>query len=99
MGNLTSTQIEKDKKLREVGRYGDGDGLSLVVKKSGTRSWVVRVQKDGKRRDIGLGSVTKVPLAMARERATKTRLQIEAGLDLLWSEKRRLVFRPFVKPP
>lgn len=88
MGNLTSTQIEKDKKLRESGRYGDGDGLSLVVKKSGTRSWVVRVQKDGKRRDIGVGSVKKVPLAMARERATKVRLQIEAGLDPVMERKK-----------
>lgn len=88
MGNLTSTSIDKDKKLREAGRYGDGDGLSLVVKKSGTRSWVVRVQKDGKRRDIGLGSVKKVPLALARERATKVRLQIEAGLDPVMERKK-----------
>jgi len=88
MGNLTSTQIEKDKRLREAGRYGDGDGLSLVVKKSGTRSWVVRVQKDGKRRDFGLGSVKKVPLALARERATNVRLQIEAGLDPVMERKK-----------
>lgn len=39
------------------GRHGDGDGLYLLVKPSGARSWVLRVQQDGKRKDIGLGSV------------------------------------------
>ena len=39
------------------------------------------MQKNGKRRDFGLGSVKKVPLALARERATKVRSQVEAGID------------------
>lgn len=33
--------------------YRDGDGLLLLVAKS----WMLRVQVDGKRRDIGLGAV------------------------------------------
>lgn len=39
------------------GRHADGDGLYLLVKASGSRTWLLRVQVDGKRRDIGLGSV------------------------------------------
>ncbi|RVT93133.1 tyrosine-type recombinase/integrase [Sphingomonas crocodyli] len=39
------------------GRHADGDGLYLLVKPSGARSWMLRVQVDGKRRDIGLGAV------------------------------------------
>ena len=39
------------------GRYGDGGGLYLVVQPSGAKSWICRVQRDGRRRDIGLGSV------------------------------------------
>ncbi len=39
------------------------------------------MQKDGKQRDVGLGSATRVPLALARERAKKVRTQIEVGLD------------------
>lgn len=35
----------------------DGEGLFLLVKPSGARSWMLRIQADGKRRDIGLGSV------------------------------------------
>lgn len=63
------------------GRYGDGDGLFLVVGKTGSKSWIVRVQKNGRRRDIGLGSASKVPLKLARERAILARQQIEVGLD------------------
>ena len=78
MGSLTATGV---KAAKAAGRYGDGDGLYLVVSKSGARSWVVRCQKDGRRRDIGLGSAKKVSLALARERASQTRSQMEAGID------------------
>jgi integrase len=79
MGKLTATAVKAA--VKTPGRYGDGDGLFLEVKKSGAGSWIVRVQKDGRRRDIGLGSVTKVSLATARERAGQVRSQVEAGLD------------------
>lgn len=65
----------------EPGRYWDGDGLGLLVARTGSRSWLVRVQKDGRRRDIGLGSAAKVPLKLARERAALVRAQVEAGID------------------
>ena len=44
-------------KNAKPGRHSDGDGLCLLVKPSGARSWLLRIQQDGKRRDIGLGSV------------------------------------------
>lgn len=78
MGKLTATAV---KAVKSSGRYGDGDGLFLLVGKTGAKSWVVRVQKAGKRRDIGLGSASKVTLALARERATQVRSQMEAGID------------------
>jgi integrase len=37
--------------------YQDGDGLMLLVKPSGAQFWILRVQANGKRRDIGLGAV------------------------------------------
>ena len=78
MGKLTATAV---KASRMPGRHGDGDGLFLVVSKSGSASWVVRVQKAGRRRDIGIGSAKKVSLAAAREKAAVVRSQMEAGLD------------------
>jgi integrase len=42
------------------GRHADGDGLYLLVKPTGARSWLLRVQVDGRRRDIGLGSADLV---------------------------------------
>jgi integrase len=78
VGSLTATSV---KALKTAGRYGDGDGLFLLVKPSGTRSWVVRVQKDGARRDIGISSEKKVSLAKARIEAATVRAQIQAGLN------------------
>lgn len=78
MGKLTATAV---KAAKEPGRYGDGDGLYLVISKRGGKSWMVRVQKDGRRRDIGLGSASKVPLKLARERAAEAREKIERGID------------------
>lgn len=78
MGSLTATAVKATSK---PGRYGDGDGLFLLVGKRGGKSWMVRIQKDGRRRDIGLGSASKVPLKLARERAAEVRCQVEAGID------------------
>jgi integrase len=75
---LTATFV---KAAAKPGRYGDGDGLFLLVGRSGGKSWIVRVQKDGRRRDIGLGSAAKVPLKLARERSALVRSQVEVGID------------------
>lgn len=85
MGNLTATAV---KATKTAGRYGDGDGLYLVVGKSGSRSWMVRVQKNGRRRDVGLGSAKKVSLAVARDRAAIVRSQVEMGIDPI-AERRK----------
>lgn len=85
MGRLSATAV---KAAKQPGRYGDGDGLYLLIGRTGARSWVCRVQKDGKRRDIGLGSVKKVSLALARERAAKVRSQVEAGIDPIMERRK-----------
>jgi len=85
MGKLTATGV---KALKTAGRYGDGDGLFLIVGVTGSASWMVRAQKNGKRRDIGLGSAKKVTLAIARDRAAAARSLIEAGLDPVAERKK-----------
>lgn len=53
MPKLTALTVKSAK----PGRHADGNGLYLLVKPTGGRSWLLRVQVDGKRRDIGLGTV------------------------------------------
>ena len=63
------------------GKHGDGRGLFLYVKPSGARSWVLRYQVQGRRRDLGLGAYPDVTLAMARDRALEARRLIAEGED------------------
>jgi integrase len=63
------------------GRHADGKGLYLLVKPSGSKSWVLRVQVGGRRRDYGLGSLDLVSLTEARDRALEYRKAAKCGLD------------------
>src|SRR5206468_8617976 len=73
----------KAKSLREPGRYTDGRGLMLYINGSGSKSWVLRLMINGKRRDIGLGSFKDVSLADAREKAEQLRKLARTGEDPL----------------
>ena len=64
MGRLTATQIRN---LREPGRYNDGDGLFLELAGPNKGNWQLRATINGRRRDIGLGSLSLVSLKDARE--------------------------------
>ncbi|WP_048886074.1 tyrosine-type recombinase/integrase [Aurantiacibacter atlanticus] len=88
MGSLTATQVSALVRDSRPGRYQDGDGLALLIGKRGGQSWMVRIQKDGRRRDIGLGSAKKVSLKLARERAATVRSQVEAGIDPIAERKK-----------
>ena len=63
------------------GRHADGHGLYLVVRDTGTRSWMLRVQHRGCRRDFGLGSANDVSLADARLAVSDYRRLLRSGLD------------------
>lgn len=63
------------------GRHADMHGLYLLVRESGTRSWVLRMQHAGHRRDFGLGPAHDVPLAEARILAADLRKAIRLGID------------------
>lgn len=75
MGKLSAVAVKAA--LANPGTYQDGDGLFLKVGKSGAASWLVRLQQDGKRRDIGLGSAKLLTLAEAREKAGQLRKAIK----------------------
>ena len=77
MGNLSAKTVEHAPR----GKHSDGDGLSLVVKPSGARSWVVRVSVNGRKRDLGIGPWPAVSLAAARQRRDEIKADVEAGRD------------------
>lgn len=77
MPGLTATEVKHAK----PGRHADGKGLYLLVKPSGAKSWVMRVQVGGRRRDYGLGSFDIVSLTEARDRALECRKMAKNGLD------------------
>ena len=69
------------KKQTTPGRYSDGNGLYLIVDPSGAKRWLQRLSVQGKRCDLGLGSVRLVSLDNAREQALINRRVARAGGD------------------
>jgi integrase len=69
------------KNAREPGRYADGIGLYLVVDPGGAKRWISRLTVQGKRRDMGLGSVSSVTLAEARVKALAAYKSAKNGDD------------------
>jgi integrase len=76
-------------KLKEPGRYGDGNrsGLYVQVQSPTNRSWIMRYERDGREHWLGLGSLHVFNLAEARERARKARQQLADGIDPLEQKK------------
>ncbi|MET3713174.1 hypothetical protein ABIC65_003904 [Sphingomonas trueperi] len=86
MGKLTALKIRS---LPEPGRYSDGDGLFLEINGKGAARWILRVQNNGKRQDIGLGSSKVVSIKEAREAAFATRQKIAQGIDPVAERKQQ----------
>lgn len=82
MGKLTPTVVKAN--LKVPGTYQDGEGLFLQVDKRGGASWYLRVQTDGERRDISLGSAKLILLAEARGMAVLARKAVKVeGRDII----------------
>lgn len=63
------------------GRYSAGNGIYLVVSPKKHKTWILRYQVGGRRRDMGIGAYPTVSLAEARHRGAEARRQISRGLD------------------
>ncbi|MBR9836141.1 MAG: DUF4102 domain-containing protein, partial [Alphaproteobacteria bacterium] len=70
LNKLSSLQIRN---ANGPARLQDGGGLSLRVRKSGSKSWVFAYRWKAERPEIGLGSWPSVSLAGAREKAEQAR--------------------------
>ncbi|WEO63549.1 tyrosine-type recombinase/integrase [Rhizobium rhizogenes] len=69
--------------VKEPGMYSDGEGLYLLVKPTGAKSWIQRIVIRQRRVDVGLGGASVVTLAEAREKAIDNRRVARAGGDPL----------------
>ena len=63
------------------GTHIDGNGLLLIVRPSGSRSWVQRLVIRGRRCDIGLGGFPTTSLSEARRAALDNRRVARSGGD------------------
>ncbi len=95
MGGYKPTGRHREKVLTAAavrnlgpGFHSDGGNLYLKVDKSGARRWVVRLNVQGKRCDIGLGSARLVSLVEAREQALQHCKVARAGEDPLAAKRR-----------
>lgn len=68
-------------KAAKLGRHADGNGLYLEVDESGAKRWILRTVVHGRRKDIGLGGLSYIGLAEAREKARALRKVARAGGD------------------
>ena len=75
---LTAKRIAR---LTKPGRYHDGYGLLLQITKRGSRSWLLRFERGGRERMLGLGPLHTGTLKEARERAKAARLMLLDGQD------------------
>lgn len=71
----------KVKAITTPGTYSDGEGLTLRVRDTGAKAWVLRATIGGKRKNVGLGGYPSVGLAEARRLAEKHRQTIRDGVD------------------
>ncbi len=76
-----STKLNARTLPDKPGRHSDGNGLYLVVKKSGAASWVLIYQISGKRIERGLGSARTVKLSDARAKAKRAQAELVLGVD------------------
>ena len=87
--------VRKIRDIKEPGRYGDGGGLYLYVRKGGSRQWILRTTINRRPVDLGLGSTRLVSLAQARELALEKMKAIKEGRNPLAEKKERAAIPDF----
>ena len=78
---MAAITAAKARALTERGMYWAGDTLYLRVGPTGAKSWIQRLTINGKRCDLGLGSLNLVTLREARMKAWDNRRAVYDGHD------------------
>jgi integrase len=80
---LTAKRVERAK----PGRHHDGHGLYLQVRNADNKSWLLRYERAGRERWVGLGPLHTFSLKEARERARAARQLLQDGIDPIEDRK------------
>lgn len=82
---LNALQVSKE---TTPGYYADGGGLYLQISPSGSRSWIFRFTIAGRSREMGLGPLSLVSLALARKEAAANRQLVKERVDPIESRNK-----------
>lgn len=72
-----------------AGLHADGGGLYLRVETSGARRWTFIFRFHARRREMGLGALSDISLAVARRLAQEAREAVQMGSDPVHDRQRR----------
>lgn len=81
MGKLTVKEVQAIVRKGDAGRYGDGQGLYLMLPPKGSAYWMLRYTINGKKKALTLGKQSDLSLAEARSEADAARKKVRAGND------------------
>lgn len=81
MGTLTVKEVQAIVRKGKSGRYGNGEGLYLMLPPKGSPYWMIRYTINCKRKALSLGKQTDLSLAEARSEAEATRKKVRSGND------------------
>ncbi|UCV17232.1 tyrosine-type recombinase/integrase [Ferribacterium limneticum] len=76
-------------KSAKEGMHADGGGLYLRVQTSGAKSWIFRFQLNGKRREMGIGTLADKSLTDARGEASQLATAVRSGIDPIEDRKQK----------
>jgi integrase len=78
---LTDTAIRQLKSKEKNYKVSDGEGLNLLVRKSGTKSWQWKYRFIGKEKSLSIGSYPVVGLKEARRLKTEAQHLLSQNID------------------
>lgn len=89
--SLTNTQIKQAKAKEKEYAISDGDGLSLRIRPSGSKTWIFNYYTPytKKRSKISFGTFPDVSLAFARQQREEARVLVAQGIDPKYNREER----------
>jgi len=81
MGKLTDRMIQASRPAPKHYKLADGEGLTLVVRSTGSKLWQFRYRFGGKEKTLSLGEYPMVTLKEAREKTFEAKRLLEHNKD------------------